>query len=213
MISPGLRSDSVGLPDGEEAVRMAQPPLQVSSVTIAAPNPRELATFYQRLLGWFVSALEDPRPGEPPQAGWAQLRYPSAGPGLMTLNIEFEKEYVRPVWRGRHSRHGTGGRRCGSGGLVLWPGCCDRTHEAGGPRRAWPGVAAADGRRGGGGQGAVPAADRGRGRGGCRLPARRPAGRGAAAHAGAAYRRPRPGGPAVRGDRARVRMDGPAPSR
>jgi catechol 2,3-dioxygenase-like lactoylglutathione lyase family enzyme len=77
---------------------MAHPPLQVSSVTIAAPNPRELASFYQRLLGWTVTALEDPRPGEPPEAGWAQLRYPSAGPGLMTLNIEFEKEYVRPVW-------------------------------------------------------------------------------------------------------------------
>lgn len=49
-------------------------------------------------MGWTVSALEGPRPGEPPEAGWAQLRYPSAGPGLMTLNIEFEKEYVRPVW-------------------------------------------------------------------------------------------------------------------
>jgi catechol 2,3-dioxygenase-like lactoylglutathione lyase family enzyme len=77
---------------------MAQRPLQVSSVTIAAPNPRELADFYQRLLGWTVSALEDPRPGEPPEAGWAQLRHPSAGPGLMTLNIEFETEYVPPVW-------------------------------------------------------------------------------------------------------------------
>jgi catechol 2,3-dioxygenase-like lactoylglutathione lyase family enzyme len=77
---------------------MAPPPLQVSSVTIGSPNPRELASFYQRLLGWTVSALEDPRPGEPPESGWAQLRYPSEGPGLMTLNIEFELEYVRPVW-------------------------------------------------------------------------------------------------------------------
>ena len=32
------------------------------------------------------------------QAGFAQLQYPSAGRGLMTLNIEFEKEYVRPIW-------------------------------------------------------------------------------------------------------------------
>ena len=45
-----------------------------------------------------MSAVEDPIPGEPPEAGWAQLRYPSEGPGLMTLNIEFDKEYVRPVW-------------------------------------------------------------------------------------------------------------------
>ena len=51
---------------------MARLPLQVSSVTIAAPNPRELAGFYQRLLGWTVTALEDPRPGEPPEAGWAR---------------------------------------------------------------------------------------------------------------------------------------------
>jgi predicted enzyme related to lactoylglutathione lyase len=41
---------------------MAQPPLQLSNVTIAAPNPRELATFYQRLLGWTVSAVEDAQP-------------------------------------------------------------------------------------------------------------------------------------------------------
>lgn len=77
---------------------MAHRPLQVSSVTIAAPNPRELAGFYQRLLRWNVSEVKGPGPGEPPEAGWAQLRSPSAGPGLMTLGIEFEKEYVRPVW-------------------------------------------------------------------------------------------------------------------
>ena len=77
---------------------MAERPLRVSSVTIAAPNPRELAGFYQRLLGWAVSALEAPGPDEPPEAGWAQLRYPDGGSGLLTLNIEFEKEYVRPVW-------------------------------------------------------------------------------------------------------------------
>ena len=46
---------------------MAHQPLQVSSVTIAAPNPRELARFYQRLLGWTVSALEDPDPVSPRQ--------------------------------------------------------------------------------------------------------------------------------------------------
>lgn len=77
---------------------MAQLELQVSSVTIGAPNPRELATFYERLLGWTASALDGPPPGGPPQAGWAQLRSPSQGPGLLTLNIEYEKEYVRPVW-------------------------------------------------------------------------------------------------------------------
>jgi hypothetical protein len=29
-----------------------QPMMEVASVTIGAPNPRELAAFYQRLLGW-----------------------------------------------------------------------------------------------------------------------------------------------------------------
>ncbi len=41
---------------------MAPPPLQVSSVTIGAPDPRELAAFYERFLGWTVSALEALRP-------------------------------------------------------------------------------------------------------------------------------------------------------
>ena len=41
----------VGLLDGRMAVRMVRQPLQVSSVTLGAPNPRELAVFYQRLLG------------------------------------------------------------------------------------------------------------------------------------------------------------------
>ncbi|HZN71886.1 MAG TPA: VOC family protein [Micromonosporaceae bacterium] len=76
---------------------MAQP-MQVSSVTIGAPDPRELAGFYERLLGWTLATIEDPLPGDPPEAGFAQLKYPSDGPGLMTINIEYEKEYVRPVW-------------------------------------------------------------------------------------------------------------------
>ncbi|RBO96375.1 hypothetical protein DFR74_101390 [Nocardia puris] len=49
----------------------------VSSVTLAAPSPSELASFYERLLGWTISTLEDPRPGDPPEAGWAQLRAPA----------------------------------------------------------------------------------------------------------------------------------------
>jgi catechol 2,3-dioxygenase-like lactoylglutathione lyase family enzyme len=73
-------------------------PLRVSSVSIGAPNPRELARFYERLLGWTVTALEGPAPGEPENAGWAQLRHPEGGPGLQTLNIEWEKEYTRPTW-------------------------------------------------------------------------------------------------------------------
>ncbi len=29
----------------------------ISSVTIGAPNPRDLAAFYERLLGWAVSTV------------------------------------------------------------------------------------------------------------------------------------------------------------
>ena len=75
---------------------MTQSQLQVSSVTIGAPNPRELAHFYERLLGWTVTALDGPPPDGPPEAGWAQLA--SGREGLMRLNIEYERNYVRPVW-------------------------------------------------------------------------------------------------------------------
>jgi predicted enzyme related to lactoylglutathione lyase len=70
----------------------------ISSVTVGAPNPRELAGFYERLLGWTITAVEGPRPGEPPEAGWAQLRAPADLAGLTTINIEYERQYVRPTW-------------------------------------------------------------------------------------------------------------------
>jgi catechol 2,3-dioxygenase-like lactoylglutathione lyase family enzyme len=70
----------------------------VTSVTISAPEPRELAAFYARMLGWPVTASDGPRPGAPPEDGWAQVRPPedSAGP---TLNFEYEEAgYLAPVW-------------------------------------------------------------------------------------------------------------------
>lgn len=77
---------------------MTQPELRVTSVTIGAPNSRALARFYERLLGWTLAKEEGPRPGEPPEAGWAQLRPPSGALGQPTLNFEFELGYVPPVW-------------------------------------------------------------------------------------------------------------------
>jgi catechol 2,3-dioxygenase-like lactoylglutathione lyase family enzyme len=76
---------------------MARPRIRVTSVTIGAPDPRVLAAFYERLLGWTRSAEEGPKPGGPPEDGWAQLRPPDgeAGP---TLNFEFEAAYTAPVW-------------------------------------------------------------------------------------------------------------------
>jgi catechol 2,3-dioxygenase-like lactoylglutathione lyase family enzyme len=67
---------------------MKQPSLRVTSVTIAAPDPRELAAFYSRLLGRPVTTAVD---------GWAQMRPPEGEPGP-TLNFEYEAGYVPPVW-------------------------------------------------------------------------------------------------------------------
>ena len=71
--------------------------MRVTSVTIAAPAPRELAAFYSRLLGLPVTSFEGPRPGFPAEDGWAQIR-PGAGQAGPTLNFEYEAGYVPPVW-------------------------------------------------------------------------------------------------------------------
>lgn len=71
--------------------------MDVTSVTIGAPDPRELAAFYARLLGWPVTAEESPRPGFPPEDGWAQLRPPEGRIGPV-LSFEYEAHYTRPVW-------------------------------------------------------------------------------------------------------------------
>src|SRR6185312_324512 len=79
---------------------MSQPLLRVTSVTIAAPDPRSLAAFYSRLLGWPVSVTEPARPGCPPEDEWAQMG-PPAGQLGPTLNFEYEQDYVAPVWPSR----------------------------------------------------------------------------------------------------------------
>jgi catechol 2,3-dioxygenase-like lactoylglutathione lyase family enzyme len=79
---------------------MSQPLLRVTSVTISAPDPRSLAQFYSRLLGWPVAVTEPPRPGSPPNDGWAQMGPPPGQVGP-TLNFEYEQEYVPPMWPSR----------------------------------------------------------------------------------------------------------------
>ena len=75
----------------------ATPPrIEWTSVTIGAPAPRELAAFYAALLGGEVTASEPARPGEPEQAGWAQVRTDGR-----TLNFEFEQCWAAPVWPAR----------------------------------------------------------------------------------------------------------------
>jgi catechol 2,3-dioxygenase-like lactoylglutathione lyase family enzyme len=71
----------------------------VSSVTIGAPDPGVLAEFYARFLGWEITAKDGPPPGgAPPEIGWAQMRAPEGTPGLRTINVELERDYVPPVW-------------------------------------------------------------------------------------------------------------------
>lgn len=74
-----------------------RPVMQVAAVTIGAPDPQALAAFYERMLGWVLVTDDGPEPGDPPQAGFAQLRPPLGETGP-TLNFEFERHYVPPVW-------------------------------------------------------------------------------------------------------------------
>ncbi|WP_433165861.1 VOC family protein [Kribbella sp. CA-247076] len=70
----------------------------VSSVTVGAPDPGVLAEFYARFLGWEVTAKDGPPPGgAPPEIGWAQVQAPEGTPGLRTINVELERDYVPPV--------------------------------------------------------------------------------------------------------------------
>jgi catechol 2,3-dioxygenase-like lactoylglutathione lyase family enzyme len=71
--------------------------MDVTSVTIGAAAPRDLAAFYARMLGWTVTASDPARAGEPPEAGWAQIQ-PPAGQDGPTLNFEYEAQFARPAW-------------------------------------------------------------------------------------------------------------------
>jgi catechol 2,3-dioxygenase-like lactoylglutathione lyase family enzyme len=63
-----------------------RPWMRLSGVVLDAPDARELAAFYRRLLGWEV---------EQDEPGWVKLRAPDGGPGL---SFQTEKAYARPTW-------------------------------------------------------------------------------------------------------------------
>lgn len=75
---------------------MSAPRIRATSVTIGAPDPRALAAFYARLLDVEVTTTEGPGAGDPPEAGWAQVRTER-----LTLNLEFERHWRAPVWPAR----------------------------------------------------------------------------------------------------------------
>lgn len=70
----------------------------MASIVLDAADPRALATFYERLLGWPIVASYGPRPGHPESDGWVMLRPTDQSGRLTGLAIQFEPNYVRPVW-------------------------------------------------------------------------------------------------------------------
>ncbi|MER7112707.1 VOC family protein [Streptomyces sp. NPDC000229] len=62
------------------------PPLTFTGTVLDAPDAREPAGFYRRLLGWTVTADEPDR---------VKLEPPGGGPGLA---FQTEPHYKKPVW-------------------------------------------------------------------------------------------------------------------
>jgi len=58
----------------------------MSATVLDAPDPRALADFYRRLLGWTVTADEP---------DWVKLNPPGGGSGL---SFQAEPAFIRPTW-------------------------------------------------------------------------------------------------------------------
>jgi catechol 2,3-dioxygenase-like lactoylglutathione lyase family enzyme len=63
--------------------------MTVSGIVLDAPDAHELASFYERLLGW--KRQQD-------ETDWVKLSAPDGGAGL---SFQTEPAYVRPVWPAR----------------------------------------------------------------------------------------------------------------
>lgn len=79
---------------------MTTPQIQLTSITIGAPNPRELAKFYATFLRGEITADDPPREGEPLEAGWSQVKTRSSF-GEITLNFEYEAQWRPLTWPSR----------------------------------------------------------------------------------------------------------------
>jgi catechol 2,3-dioxygenase-like lactoylglutathione lyase family enzyme len=66
--------------------------LTLAATTLSSPQPRRLADFYARLLGWPVAVTKD---------GWVELAAPDGGAGL---SFHDEQAYEPPVWPARSGR-------------------------------------------------------------------------------------------------------------
>lgn len=65
---------------------MTAPQLTVSGIVLGSPDPRALASFYERLLG-YQRTQDEP--------GWVKLVPPGGRPGL---SFQEEAEHVPPTW-------------------------------------------------------------------------------------------------------------------
>ena len=65
---------------------MKEPRTKISAVVLGARDARELACFYERLLGWPITV---------DQGDWVMLRPPGGGTGL---SFQSEPHHVPPVW-------------------------------------------------------------------------------------------------------------------
>lgn len=74
---------------------MSAPSLRFAGPVLDAARPLALARFYERLLDWPIVGSEGPRPGNPPEDGWALLRSPDAS---QKIEIQWEPNYVAPTW-------------------------------------------------------------------------------------------------------------------
>lgn len=74
---------------------MTRPHMRLAGPVLDAADPMALAEFYARLLGWAIVEREGPRPGYPPEDGWAKLRSPG---GDQKLEFQWERHYVTPKW-------------------------------------------------------------------------------------------------------------------
>lgn len=66
--------------------QMERPTTRISATVLGAPDPQELADFYEELLGWI--RVHD-------EAGWVMLRPPEGGAGL---SFQHEPHFEPPVW-------------------------------------------------------------------------------------------------------------------
>lgn len=74
---------------------MAHPRTRISAAVLDSADPRALALFYERLLGWMVVVSEPAGSGAQPEDGWVMLRSPEGGTGL---SFQYDATYVSPQW-------------------------------------------------------------------------------------------------------------------